>query len=123
MMIVFSMIELAQFGNSSTPPPTTFYAIGAGFEMIGRNKSADHKSQSRKIMSDSTTAAPTAAEIVEILGELEAYRDRLLNDMTDAAKKAKMSKAAMMQHIEPELKEIDLRIAGLKQLQAEQAGA
>jgi hypothetical protein len=47
----------------------------------------------------------------------------LLNDMTDAAKKAKMSKAAMMQHIEPELKEIDLRIAGLKQLQAEQAGA
>jgi DNA-binding transcriptional ArsR family regulator len=91
--------------------------------MIGRQKSADHKSQSRKIMSDSTTAAPTAAEIVEILGELEAYRDRLLNDMTDAAKKAKMSKAAMMQHIEPELKEIDLRIAGLKQLQAEQAGA
>jgi hypothetical protein len=76
-------------------------------------------------MSDSTAAnatMPTAAEIVEILGELEAYRERLINDMTDAAKKAKMTKAAMMQHIEPELKEIDMRIAGLKQLQAQQAG-
>jgi DNA-binding transcriptional ArsR family regulator len=74
-------------------------------------------------MSDSTTTAPTAAEIVEILGELEQYRERLINDMTDAAKKAKMTKAAMMQHIEPELKEIDLRIAGLRQLQSQQAGA
>ncbi len=74
-------------------------------------------------MSDSTTTAPTAEEIVEILGELEQYRERLINDMTDAAKKAKMTKAAMMQHIEPELQEIDLRIAGLRQLQAQQAGA
>jgi hypothetical protein len=74
-------------------------------------------------MSDSTTSVPTAAEIVEIIGELEAYRDRLINDMTEAAKKAKMTKAAMMQHMEPELKEIDLRLDGLRQLQAQQAGA
>lgn len=74
-------------------------------------------------MTDATATMPTAAEIVEILGELEAYRERLIADMTDAAKKAKMTKAAMMQHIEPELKEIDLRIEGLKQLQAQQAGS
>ncbi len=73
-------------------------------------------------MSDSTTTMPTPEEIVEILSELEKYRDRLINDMTDAAKKAKMTKAAMMQHIEPELKEIDLRLEGLRQLQAQQAG-
>jgi hypothetical protein len=74
-------------------------------------------------MSDSTATPPTAAEIVEIIDELEKYRERLLNDMTEAAKKAKMSKAAMMQHIEPELKEIDLRLEGLRQLQAQQMGA
>ncbi len=74
-------------------------------------------------MSDSTAALPTAAEIVEIMDELEKYRERLLKDMTEAAKKAKMSKAAMMQHLEPELKEIDLRLEGLRQLQAQQAGA
>jgi hypothetical protein len=74
-------------------------------------------------MSDSTATPPTAAEIVEIIDELEKYRERLLNDMTEAAKKAKMTKAAMMQHIEPELKEIDLRLEGLRQLQAQQAGA
>lgn len=74
-------------------------------------------------MSDSTTTMPTPEEIVEILSELEKYRDRLINDMTDAAKKAKMTKAAMMQHIEPELKEIDIRIEGLRQLQAQQVQA
>ncbi len=73
-------------------------------------------------MSDSTATPPTAAEIVEIIDELAKYRERLLNDMTEAAKKAKMSKAAMMQHLEPELKEIDLRLEGLRQLQAQQAG-
>lgn len=72
-------------------------------------------------MSDSSTGTmPTAAEIVEILGELETYRERLVTDMTEAAKKAKMTKAAMMQHLEPELQEIDRRIEGLKQLQAQQ---
>jgi DNA-binding transcriptional ArsR family regulator len=81
------------------------------------------KKQVEKIMSDSTTTMPTPEEIVEILSELEKYRDRLINDMTDAAKKAKMTKAAMMQHIEPELKEIDIRIEGLRQLQSQQVQA
>jgi hypothetical protein len=69
----------------------------------------------------SNTTLPTREEIAEIMGELEQYRDRLVNDMTEAAKKAKMTKAAMMQHLDPELKEIDLRLEGLRQLQAQQA--
>jgi hypothetical protein len=69
----------------------------------------------------SETTMPTMEEITEIMGELEQYRDRLLNDMTEAAKKAKMTKSAMMQHLDPELKEIDLRLEGLRQLQAQQA--
>ncbi len=69
----------------------------------------------------SNTTMPTMEEITEIMGELEQYRDRLLNDMTEAAKKAKMTKAAMMQHLDPELKEIDLRLEGLRQLQAQQS--
>jgi vacuolar-type H+-ATPase subunit D/Vma8 len=71
-------------------------------------------------MSDSTDTMPTAAEIVEIIAELEKYRDRLISDMTDAAKKAKMTKAAMEAHIAPELQEIDLRLEALRQLQAQQ---
>jgi vacuolar-type H+-ATPase subunit D/Vma8 len=70
-------------------------------------------------MSDSTTTMPTAAEIVEIIAELEQYRQRLISDMTDAAKKAKMTKAAMEAHIAPELQEIDLRLQALRQLQSQ----
>jgi hypothetical protein len=69
----------------------------------------------------SDTTMPTIEEINEIIGELEQYRDRLLNDMTEAAKKAKMTKSAMMEHLDPELKEIDLRLEGLRQLQAQPA--
>jgi hypothetical protein len=68
----------------------------------------------------SNATMPSREEITEIMGELEQYRDRLVNDMTEAAKKAKMTKAAMMQHLDPELKEIDLRLEGLRQLQAQQ---
>jgi hypothetical protein len=72
-------------------------------------------------MSDSTTTAPTAVEIVEIIGELEQYRDRLIADTTEVAKKAKMSKAVVMQQLEPELQEIDMRLEGLRELQAQTA--
>jgi hypothetical protein len=70
-------------------------------------------------MSDTTSTMPTAAEIAEMIGELEKYRDRLISDMTDAAKKAKMTKAAMEAHIAPELEQIDLRLDALRQLQAQ----
>jgi archaellum component FlaC len=68
------------------------------------------------------TATPTLEEINEVLGELEQYRDRLINDMTEAAKKAKIMKSTMMQHIEPEVQDIDAKIAGLLQLKAQIEG-
>ena len=73
---------------------------------------------------EATTVAPAANQIsadqlAEILTELEQYRDRLISDMTDAAKKAKMTKSAMEAHIAPELAEIDLRIQAVKELQAQ----
>ena len=74
-------------------------------------------------MSDSTTTAPTAAEIVEIIGELEQYRDRLITDTTEVAKKAKMSKAVVMQQLEPELQEIDKRLEALRAMQTATPGA
>jgi hypothetical protein len=69
-------------------------------------------------MSDSVGTMPTPEEVVEMIAELEKYRDRLITDMTDAAKKAKLTKAAMEAHIAPELEQIDLRLNALRQLQA-----
>ncbi|NJN48506.1 MAG: hypothetical protein HC805_00150 [Alkalinema sp. RL_2_19] len=70
-------------------------------------------------MSDSTTETPTAEELQEIVIELEKYRDRLISDMTEAGKKAKMMKSAVMQHLEPELKAIDERLETARQMLAE----
>jgi hypothetical protein len=69
-------------------------------------------------MSDSVSTMPTPEEVVEMIAELEKYRERLIADMTDAAKKAKLTKAAMEAHIAPELEQIDLRLNALRQLQA-----
>jgi hypothetical protein len=70
-------------------------------------------------MSDTTTQAPTAEELQEIIAELEKYRDRLISDMTEAGKKAKMMKSAVMQHLEPELQAIDTRLETAREMLAE----
>ncbi|MBE9029733.1 hypothetical protein IQ266_08340 [filamentous cyanobacterium LEGE 11480] len=61
-------------------------------------------------MSDATAQTPTTEELQEIIEELEKYRERLINDMTETGKKAKMTKSAVMQHLEPELNQIDERL-------------
>ena len=63
-----------------------------------------------RFMSDTATQAPTAEELNEIIAELEKYRERLINDMTEAGKKAKMMKGTVMSHLDPELKAIDERL-------------
>lgn len=73
-------------------------------------------------MSDTATQAPTAAEIVEIIAELEQYRERLITERMEAAKKAKIAKSVMEAHIAPDLQDIDLRLDALRQLQAQQHG-
>ena len=59
--------------------------------------------------SDRTTEPEqvTAAELEEIVTELQKYRDRLVHDTTEAIHKAKLPKAKAMAQMEPELAKID----------------
>jgi hypothetical protein len=56
----------------------------------------------------------TAADLADAIAELQAYRDRLFEETTTAAKKAKLSKAATMAKLEPELEPIDAMLQGLQ---------
>jgi len=60
----------------------------------------------------------TAAELTELIAEFEKYRDRLVNDTTEAAKKAKLSKKATMAKLEPQLADIDTKLQRLREQQA-----
>ena len=61
---------------------------------------------------DQTTATEevTAAELEEIIVELQKYRDRLVHDTTEAIQKAKLPKAKAMAQMQPELAKIDAMI-------------
>lgn len=65
---------------------------------------------------------PTAAstqDITEVIAELEQYRDRLVADSSETAKKAQMTECAMMAQLQPELEKIDTTLAHLRtQLQS-----
>jgi hypothetical protein len=57
-------------------------------------------------------------ELAETIAEMQAYRDRLLNETLEAAKKAKLMKSQVMTQLEPQLSEIDGLLAILKEKQA-----
>ncbi|MEO0540463.1 MAG: hypothetical protein AAFZ80_06320 [Cyanobacteria bacterium P01_A01_bin.105] len=59
-------------------------------------------------------SADQAAEVAEVITEFEKYRERLLNDTMEAAKKAKMSKKDTMAKLEPELDKIDAALESLR---------
>ena len=61
----------------------------------------------------SDTPASTQ-DITEVIAELEQYRDRLIEESTETAKKAKMTKSALMAQIEPELQKIDTALTHLR---------
>ncbi|MBO3458030.1 hypothetical protein G7B40_034415 [Aetokthonos hydrillicola Thurmond2011] len=56
----------------------------------------------------------TPEELAEVIQEFEQYRQRLVEDMTTAAQKAKLSKSKLMSRLEPELAEIDAALANLR---------
>ena len=60
----------------------------------------------------------TASELAELIVEFEKYRDRLINDTTEAAKKAKLSKKATMAKLEPQLADIDSKLERLRSQKA-----
>jgi hypothetical protein len=63
-------------------------------------------------MSDSNPAS--TQDIATVIAELEQYRDRLIADSTETAKKAKLTKSALMAQIEPELQKIETALTQLR---------
>jgi arsenate reductase-like glutaredoxin family protein len=64
----------------------------------------------------------TAEDLAEVISEMEKYRDRLLNETMEAAKKAKLSKKATMAKLEPQLADIDAKLQLLREQQANLSG-
>jgi hypothetical protein len=64
-----------------------------------------------------TINPPTAAELAEMITELEQYRERLVTETLETAKRAKLMKSAVMTQMEPELATIDTALAQLRQQQ------
>lgn len=60
----------------------------------------------------------TAEDLAELIVEFEKYRDRLVNDTVEAAKKAKLSKKATMAKLEPQLADIDAKLQRLREQHA-----
>jgi hypothetical protein len=65
-----------------------------------------------------TETPVTAADLAELIVEFEKYRDRLISETTEAAKKAKLSKKATMAKLEPQLADIDAKLLRLREQQA-----
>ncbi len=59
-----------------------------------------------------------AQELAETIAQFEQYRERLRSETLEAAQKAKLMKAQVMAKLEPELADIDSKIAALRQQQA-----
>jgi capsule polysaccharide export protein KpsE/RkpR len=64
------------------------------------------------------TPPSNAQELADVIVELEQYRERLLNETLETAKKAKMQKSVVMAQLEPELTRIDAMLASLKDQKA-----
>jgi 23S rRNA maturation mini-RNase III len=76
-------------------------------------------------MSDLEFAATeqvNAQELAEVIKEFEEYRERLLNETLETAKRAKLMKSVVMAQLEPELAKIDATIKALQNQQAALTG-
>lgn len=60
----------------------------------------------------------TAEELAELIVEFEKYRERLITETLEAAKKAKLSKKATMAKLEPQLADIDAKLQRIREQQA-----
>ena len=69
-----------------------------------------------KSASKNASATPSQAEIAGVIAELEQYRDRLVEDFTNTAKKAKLPKSMVMAQLKshPEIAKIDASLAQLR---------
>jgi hypothetical protein len=60
----------------------------------------------------------TPQAIAEVIQEFEVYRQRLIDDLTNTAQKAKLPKSKLNARLEPELAQIDEALANLRAQQA-----
>lgn len=60
----------------------------------------------------------TAEDLAELIVEFEKYRERLITDTLEAAKKAKLSKKTAMAKLEPKLADIDGKLQRIREQQA-----
>ena len=63
-------------------------------------------------MTEPTTAS--TQDITEVIAELEQYRDRLVQESTETAKKAKLTKSALEAQLAPELEKIEAALTQLR---------
>ncbi|MEH2380791.1 MAG: hypothetical protein V7K27_18225 [Nostoc sp.] len=65
-----------------------------------------------------TTDNVTAQNVAEVIAELEQYRERLVQETTETAKRAKLMRVNVMAKLEPELAKIDSALEELRNQQA-----
>ncbi|MEH1966506.1 MULTISPECIES: hypothetical protein [unclassified Nostoc] len=65
-----------------------------------------------------TTENVTAQDVAEVIAELEQYRERLIQETTETAKRAKLMRVNVMAKLEPELAKIDSALQELRDQQA-----
>ncbi|MDZ8186279.1 MAG: hypothetical protein RMX96_15685 [Nostoc sp. ChiSLP02] len=67
---------------------------------------------------EQTTNDVTTEDIAEVIAELEKYRERLVQETTETAKRAKLMRVSVMAKLEPELAKIDAALQELRDRQA-----
>ena len=65
-------------------------------------------------MTEASNSTVTPEELAELIQEFEQYRERLLNDTLETAKKAKLSKKQVMTQLQPQLDQIDGKLETLR---------
>jgi hypothetical protein len=65
-----------------------------------------------------TTDNITPQDVAEVIAELELYRERLVQETTETAKRAKLMRVNVMAKLEPELAKIDSALQELRNQQA-----
>ena len=65
-------------------------------------------------MNDPADSTVTAEDLAEVIEEFEKYRDRLVRETTETAKKAKISQKTVMAQLQPQLDQIDSKLEALR---------
>lgn len=65
-------------------------------------------------MTETANSTVTAEDLAEVITEFEKYRDRLVNETVETAKKAKISRKMVMTQLQPQLDQIDIKLEALR---------